>query len=76
MFVGRSEISKSVIVKDMQHVGIIRIFCLPGKLAKFFSAWGGYKKLMGCGLLGRWESVPRLTLCYPMNSNFSVVVHI
>ena len=46
MFVGRSEISKSVIVKDMQHVGIIRVFCLPGKLAKFFSAWGGYKKLM------------------------------
>ena len=41
MFVGCSEISISVIVKHVQHVGIIRVFCLPGGLNKFFSAWGG-----------------------------------
>ena len=37
---GFSEITKSIIVKHMQHVGLIRAFCLPrGGLAKFFSAW-------------------------------------
>ena len=30
MFPGGSEIIISVIVKHVQHVGIIRVFCLPG----------------------------------------------
>ena len=30
MFVGCSENGLSVIVKHVQHVGIIRTFCLPG----------------------------------------------
>ena len=51
MFVVCSEISISVIVKHVQHIGIIRVFCLPGM------GWGGggvgvgAKKLLGCGLL-------------------------
>ena len=45
MFVACSEISISVIVKHVQHIGIIRVFCLPGV------GWGGAKKLLGCGLL-------------------------
>ena len=47
MFVSCSEISKSVTVKHMQHVGIIRAFCLPAGLAMFFSAWGDRKKNAG-----------------------------
>ena len=39
MFVGCSEIIISVIVKHGQHIGIIRAFCLPGELVKFFSVW-------------------------------------
>ena len=43
MFVGCSEISENVIVKHMQHVGIIWHFvCLRG-LIHFFSAWGREK---------------------------------
>ena len=40
MFVGCSEISISDIVKHVQHIGIIRAFCVPGKLVQFFSASG------------------------------------
>ena len=36
MFVGRSENSISVIVKHMQHVGIIGTFCPPGGTKKFY----------------------------------------
>ena len=32
MYVGCSEIGVSVLVKHLQHVGIIRVFCLPGGL--------------------------------------------
>ena len=46
MLVGCSEISISVIVKHVQHDGIIRAFSVPG----------GQKKSLGCGLLwGRGE---------------------
>ena len=50
MFVGCSEISKSVTVKHIQLVGIDRAFCLPGWT---FQCLGGQKKLLACGLLGR-----------------------
>ena len=40
MLVGCSEISISVIVKHVQHDGIIRAFMCLGGLIKFFSAWG------------------------------------
>ena len=39
MFVGCSEIGINVIVKHVQHIGIIWAFCLPGGLVTFFSAW-------------------------------------
>ena len=39
MILGCYEISKSVIVKHMQNIGIIRAFCLPGGLVKFFNAF-------------------------------------
>ena len=57
MFVGCSEISKSVIVKHKQHIGIIRAFCLPGGEGVgggvlSFSVPGGKEKLLGRGLLG------------------------
>ena len=48
MFVGCSEISISVIDIHVQHVGIIRAFCLPGGLIKLFSAWED------CGLWFAW----------------------
>ena len=51
MFVGCFEVNISVIVKHFQGIGIIRTFCLPGRLVKIFSAWGGQKKMLGCGLL-------------------------
>ena len=53
VFVGCSEISKSVTVKHMQLVGIDRAFCLPGWTCWVFQCLGGQKKLLGCGLLGR-----------------------
>ena len=62
MFVGCSEISISVIVKHVQHMGIVRAFVSLGGIDKFFSAWGGHKKMLGCGLLGGAGSLPRLTL--------------
>ena len=46
MFVGISEIGVSVIVKQLQHVRIIRAFCLSGGLIKCFSAWGDKKLLV------------------------------
>ena len=58
MFVGCSEISISVIVKHLQHVGIIRAFCLPGGTFKFFSAWRT-ENIAGFWFVG---SEPRLTL--------------
>ena len=33
--------SISCTVKHVQHIGIIRGFCLPGGLVKIFSAWEG-----------------------------------
>ena len=46
MFAGCSEISISVIVKHVNHIGILRAFCLPMGLIKFFSAWAD-KKIAG-----------------------------
>ena len=59
--------SISCTVKHVQHIGVIRGFCLPGGLVKIFSAWEGGgcegdKKQLPCDLLG--ESIPRLTLCW------------
>ena len=51
MFVGRSEISISVIFKHNQNIGIARTFC----------PWGGGGGLLSCGLL-EGRLVPRLTL--------------
>ena len=59
MLAGCYEISVSVIVKHVQHVGIISIFCLPGELTKFFSTWGT-EKIAGLWL-NRGGSVLRLT---------------
>ena len=43
MSTGCSEISISVIVKHVKHVGIVRAFCLLGGLIKFSSACGRQK---------------------------------
>ena len=43
MFADCSEISIIVIVKHVQHVGIIRVFCLSGGFVEFFSAWEAEK---------------------------------
>ena len=51
MFVGCSEISISVIVKHVQHIGIIRAFCLPGETCQVFQCPGRQKNLLDCGLL-------------------------
>ena len=45
MFVGCSELSKSVILKDMQHVGIFRAFYLPGGDLLSFSVPVGISKI-------------------------------
>ena len=50
MFVGCLEISKSVIVKHVQIIGIIKDFCLPEGTCYDFQYLGG-QKLLGCGLL-------------------------
>ena len=50
MFVGCSEIRINVIVKHVQHVGIIWACSLPGaELLSFLPS--GQKELLGCGLL-------------------------
>ena len=60
--------SISCTVKHVQHIGIIRGFCLPGGLVKIFSAWegggleGDRKKQLACDLQG--GSISRLTLCW------------
>ena len=67
MFVDCSEISINVIVKLVQHVGIIWACILSGiDLLLSFSVPGGTEKTAGwiwglAGLLG--GSMPRLTLC-------------
>ena len=43
MLVGYSEISVSFIVKHLQYIGIIRVYCLSRELVEFFSAWGDRK---------------------------------
>ena len=52
MFVGRSKISKDVIVKHVQHVGIIWAVCLPRGTCYIFQCLGEQKKLLGYLLLG------------------------
>ena len=48
MFVGCSEISISVIVKQAQHVEIIRAFiCLGGLVNLSVSGGGGTEKIVG-----------------------------
>ena len=37
MFVGCSEISINVTVKHVKHIRIIKAFCQPGGLIKYFS---------------------------------------
>ena len=48
MFVGicvsEHEISVSVVVKHVKHIGTVGLFCLPGGgLVRFFIIWGGHK---------------------------------
>lgn len=43
MFFDCSEVIISVVVKHLQHIGIVRAFYLPGGLAKFSSARGTEK---------------------------------
>ena len=56
MIVGASEINVSVIVKHIQHIGVVRAFRLPGINFSMpgwrKGGWGGQKKLLGCVLLG------------------------
>ena len=56
MIIGCSEISISVIVKHVQHVGIIRAFVCLGGLNKFFSAWGDRK--IACLWFARGDQYP------------------
>ena len=53
MSLGCYEISIPVIVKQMQHIGIIRVFCLPMGTYYVFQHLGRQIKLLGCGVL-RW----------------------
>ena len=52
MFPGGSEIIISVIVKHVQHVGIIRVFCLPGVTYYNFQYLGDRK------IAGLWFTRP------------------
>ena len=52
MFVGCYEISISIIIKQMQNVGIITAFCLFWGDFSSFAVPGGERKLLGSGLLG------------------------
>ena len=47
-----SELMSVLIVKYVQHIGIIRAFCLPGGSSKAFQYLRRPKQLLGCGLLG------------------------
>ena len=47
MFVGCSKISISVTVQHVQHIGIIRAFCLPGGTYYLCQCLGGQKKIVG-----------------------------
>ena len=67
MFVGCSEIRINVIVKHVQHVGIIWTCSLPGAELLSFSVPWGQKELLGCGLLE--VLVPTLTLCQMLPFN-------
>ena len=49
---------KSIIVKQLQHIAIIRAFCVSRGLVRFYSAWG-CRKIVGCWF-ARWRSVPKL----------------
>ena len=40
VFAGCSETRISVVIKHVQHIGIIRAFCLPGGDLLVFSLWG------------------------------------
>ena len=56
MFVGCFEISIRAIAINNKHV--------TSGLVTIFSAWGGggQKNMLGCGLLGEDQYLPRLTL--------------
>ena len=58
-------------IQTMQHIGIIKAFCLTVALVKFSSAWG-QRKVLGCCMLG--ESVPRLTLM-PLPFPYSILLY-
>ena len=49
---------KSIIVKQLQHIAIIRAFCVSRGLVRFYSAWG-CRKIVGLWF-ARWRSVPKL----------------
>ena len=61
MFVGYSEISMSVIVKHVRHIGIVRAFVLPGVNLINFSVSGGTENIAGLWF-AKGESVPSQTL--------------
>ena len=61
VFAGCSETRISVVIKHVQHIGIIRAFCLPGGDLLSFQRLGT-DKLLHCGFRG--GSAPRLTLCH------------
>ena len=52
MFIGCYEISIDVIVKHVQHVGIVWNFCQPWGNFYVFQCLGTQKKLLGLGLRG------------------------
>ena len=59
MFPGGSEIIISVIVKHVQHVGIIRVFCLPGVTYYNFQYLGDRK------IAGLWFTRPPWSNLFP-----------
>ena len=54
-------LSISVIVKHVQHIGIIGAFCLPGGTCYVFSVPGATEKITGLRFT-REGSVPKMTL--------------
>ena len=67
MFAGCSESSRVLFLNICNTLELSGLVCLEG-LAKFFSAWG--KERIAGLWLASGGSVPRLTLCYPMNLIF------